>query len=81
MKKLRLVALSALLVSSSAFAADQARSIMDKADARDDGASMVSTMQMTLIDKNNKQRIRQMRTFSKDVDANTEHKTIFFFIA
>jgi len=33
MKKLRLVALSALLVSSSAFAADQARSIMDKADA------------------------------------------------
>jgi hypothetical protein len=78
MKKLLLVALSALLGASSALAVDQARSIMDKADARDDGISMVSTMQMTLIDKNNKQRIRQMRTFSKDIDANTEHKTIFF---
>ncbi|MDB2589628.1 outer membrane lipoprotein-sorting protein [Candidatus Thioglobus sp.] len=78
MKKLLLVTLSALLGATSAFGADQARSIMDKADARDDGDSMVSTMQMTLIDKNNKQRTRQMRTFSKDIDANTEHKTIFF---
>jgi len=73
-----LVALGIFLGSPAAFAVDQARSIMDKADARDDGASMVSTMQMTLIDKNNKQRIRQMRMFSKDIDANTEHKTIFF---
>ncbi|MDB3870162.1 outer membrane lipoprotein-sorting protein [Candidatus Thioglobus sp.] len=78
MKKLLLVTLSTLLGATSAFGADQARNIMDKADARDDGDSMVSTMQMTLIDKNNKQRTRKIRTFSKDIDANTEHKTIFF---
>ncbi|MBW5291178.1 MAG: Outer membrane lipoprotein-sorting protein [Candidatus Ruthia sp. Asou_11_S2] len=33
---------------------------------------------MTLIDKNGKKRIRQLRTFSKDIDADTEHKVIFF---
>ncbi|MCH9711516.1 MAG: outer membrane lipoprotein-sorting protein, partial [Proteobacteria bacterium] len=73
-----LITLGIFLGASAASAVDHARSIMDKADARDDGASMVSTMQMMLIDKNNKQRIRQMRTFSKDIDANTEYKTIFF---
>jgi hypothetical protein len=80
MKVIRLAALSVVLMLSTSvtFAADKARSIMEKVDARDDGTSMVSTMQMTLIDKNNKQRIRQMRTFSKDIDVNTEYKTIFF---
>jgi len=51
---------------------------MEKVDARDDGSSLISTMKMTLIDKNGKKRNRQMRTFSKDINANTEHKTIFF---
>lgn len=73
-----LITLGIFLGASTASAVDQARSIMDKADARDDGVSMVSTMQMMLIDKNNKQRIRQMRTFSKDIDANIEYKAIFF---
>lgn len=68
----------AVLLSTSVLAADKARDIMDKVDARDDGSSLISIMQMTLIDKNGKKRIRQMRTFSKDIDANTEHKTIFF---
>ncbi|MBT4553935.1 MAG: outer membrane lipoprotein-sorting protein, partial [Candidatus Thioglobus sp.] len=73
-----LSALGALLISSSVFAGNQAREIMEKVDARDDGTSLISTMKMTLIDKNGKKRNRQMRTFAKDIDANTEHKTIFF---
>ena len=52
--------------------------IMQKVDDRDDGSSITSTLQMILIDKHNKKRIRQMRTFSKDVNENTEHKSIFF---
>lgn len=51
---------------------------MENVDARDDGSSTISTMQMTLIDKQGKKRNRQMRTFSKDIDKNTEHKSIFF---
>ena len=78
MNKLLLIALSVVLGTSSASAGESARSIMEKADARDDGASLISTMQMTLIDKKGKKRTRQLRTFAKDVDANTEHKTIFF---
>ncbi len=67
-----------LALSVPSLADTQAREIMEKADARDDGFSVISTMQMTLIDKKGKQKNRQMRTFSKDIDANTEHKTIFF---
>ncbi|SFV85076.1 Outer membrane lipoprotein-sorting protein [hydrothermal vent metagenome] len=52
--------------------------IMQKVDARDDGSSLISTMQMILIDKHGKKRIRQMQTFSKDINKNTEHKSIFF---
>jgi hypothetical protein len=44
----------------------QARSIMEKVDARDDGDDQVSDMQMVLIDKKGKKRIRKIRTFSKD---------------
>lgn len=77
MKNIFLIVLGVML-SGASIADNKARDIMEKVDARDDGASMASTMQMTLIDKNGKQRIRQMRTYSKDIDANTEHKTIFF---
>ncbi|VVH60671.1 Outer membrane lipoprotein-sorting protein [uncultured Gammaproteobacteria bacterium] len=52
--------------------------IMQKVDDRDDGSSITSTLQMILIDKHNKKRIRQMRTFSKDINENTKHKSIFF---
>jgi len=78
MNKLLLIVLSVVLGTSSAFAGESARSIMEKADARDDGTSLISTMQMTLIDKKGKKRTRQLRTFAKDVNANTEYKTIFF---
>jgi hypothetical protein len=49
MKVIILVVLSVVLMLSSpvTFAGDKARSIMEKVDARDDGTSMVSIMQMT----------------------------------
>lgn len=68
----------ALGLSVTAFANNQAREIMEQVEGRDDGESVISIMQMTLIDKKGKQRNRQMQTFSKDIDENTEHKTIFF---
>ncbi len=77
MNKLLTVTLG-LALSTSVLASNQAREIMEKVDARDDGSSMISNMQMTLIDKKGKERNRQMRTYSKDIDASTEHKTIFF---
>ncbi|HIF47005.1 outer membrane lipoprotein-sorting protein [Candidatus Thioglobus sp.] len=67
-----------LLLAISVVAENKARDIMEKVDARDDGTSMISTMQMMLIDKKGKKRIRQLRTFAKDIDANVEHKIIFF---
>ena len=78
MRKKILVALTVVLISPLTFAGESARIIMEKVDARDDGSSMISTMQMTLIDKKGKKRTRQLRTFSKDIDANIEHKVIFF---
>jgi len=66
------------LLATSVVAGNKARDIMEKVDARDDGTSMISTMQMTLINKKGKKRVRQLRTFAKDIDANEEHKIIFF---
>jgi hypothetical protein len=77
MRKLFLIVVSTLL-STTLVASDNAREIMNKVDARDDGNSVISTMQMTLIDKKGKKRIRQMRTYAQDIDINTEHKSIFF---
>ncbi len=66
------------LLATSVMSGNKARDIMEKVDARDDGASMISTMQMTLVDKKGKKRVRQLRTFAKDIGANAEYKIIFF---
>ncbi len=65
-----------LLISSIAvpyaFADDsEARAIMEKVDARDDGNNQVSDMEMILIDKKGKQRVRKIHTFSKDKGEDT----------
>jgi len=53
--------------ASNAFADDpKARAIMEKMDARDDGDNQVSDMEMILIDKKGKKRIRKIHAFSKD---------------
>jgi hypothetical protein len=50
---------------------------MEKVDARDDGDNQVSDMEMILIDKKGKERIRRIRTFSKDKGEDTL-KLMFF---
>jgi len=54
-------------IASYAFADDtEGRAIMEKVDARDDGDNQVSDMEMILIDKKGKERIRKIHAFSKD---------------
>ena len=51
---------------SYAFADDpKARAIMEKVDARDDGDNQTSDMEMILIDKKGKKRVRKIRAFSR----------------
>ncbi len=76
-----LVGSLAWLVSASAARADdpKARAIMERVDARDDGDNQTSTLQMILIDKNQKQRVRELRSFSKDKGEDTW--SMMFFLA
>ncbi|MGD9043726.1 MAG: outer membrane lipoprotein-sorting protein [Desulfobacterales bacterium] len=48
-----------------------ARAIMEKVDARDDGDNQTSDMEMILIDKRGKKRIRRLGVFSKDKGEDT----------
>ena len=65
-------------IASYAFADDtEARAIMEKVDARDDGDNQISDMEMILIDKKGKERIRKIRAFSKDKGEDTL-KLMFF---
>ena len=48
-----------------------ARAIMEKVDARDDGDNQTSDMEMILIDKRGKKRVRRIATFSKDKGEDT----------
>ena len=57
----------------------KARMIMEKVDARNDGDNQTADMEMVLIDKKGKERFREIRTFSKDVDADTFR--LMFFIS
>lgn len=72
-----LLALSTVLIPT-AFADDpQARVIMVKVDARDDGDNQTSDMEMILIDKRGNQRVRKIASFSKDKAADT-YRLMFF---
>jgi hypothetical protein len=48
-----------------------ARAIMEKVDARDDGDNQTSDMEMILIDKRDKKRVRRLGVFSKDKGEDT----------
>ncbi|MBU0992351.1 MAG: outer membrane lipoprotein-sorting protein [Proteobacteria bacterium] len=67
----------------SALSADDrdARKIMELVDNQDDGDNMVSEMEMTLIDKNGNERIRNMKSFSKDQGADTLRIMFFLYPA
>jgi len=67
-------ALSAVPVPAHALTA---REIMEKVDARDDGDNMIANMEMILIDKNGHERVRKIKTFSKDKGKDTL-KLMFF---
>jgi hypothetical protein len=54
-----------------------AREIMQRVNDRDDGDDRISDMEMILIDKRGQQRVREMRTFSKDRDKD-EFSLMFF---
>ena len=56
-----------------------AREIMEKVDARDDGDNQTADMEMVLIDKRGKERFREIRTFSKDMSADTFR--LMFFVS
>ncbi len=56
---------------SPTLAEDSARAIMEKVDARDDGDNMTADVDMILIDKNNNERRREMKIFTKDKGVDT----------
>ncbi len=64
------IVLMILVLTSSTFALT-AREIMEKVDARNDGDNMTANVQMILIDRQNHQRIRDMKVFTKDKGKDT----------
>ena len=56
----------------------EARKIMVQVDERDDGDNIVSEMEMILIDKNNNERVRNIKAFAKDKGKDTLN--ILFFL-
>ena len=55
----------------------KAREIMVQVDERDDGDMMTQTMEMILIDKNGKERVRQLSSYGRDVGKD-EQRIVFF---
>jgi len=58
---------------------NKARNIMQKVYDREDGDNRISDMQMILIDKNGKKRIRELKGFSKD--KGIDSLSLMFFTA
>jgi outer membrane lipoprotein-sorting protein len=69
-----------IVFSAPAPAADdpKARDIMQRVDSRNDGDNRTSDMLMVLIDKNNDQRTKQFKIFSKD--KGKDKHTIMFIV-
>jgi hypothetical protein len=66
--------------AAAAFAADDpdARAIMQRVDARDDGDNRTADMQMVLIGKSGRQRLRKIAAFTKDKGPDT--MLLMFFL-
>ena len=73
------LAISYTMHLTAAVAADDpvARDIMEKVDNRDDGDNRLADMQMTLIDKNGNQRVRQISSSIKDFGEDTYRMMLF----
>ncbi len=77
-KILFLLGVGATLLTSNLIAAEMdARAIMDKVDARDDGQTLEQDMMMLLIDKNGAERTRDLKSYAKDVGVDA-YRTMFF---
>lgn len=59
------------------YSAQDARSIMEQVDARDDGDNQTADLQMTLIDQNDNERKRTIKLFSKDKGRDTWRMQFF----
>jgi len=72
--------LVALFFSPAALTAAEltAREVIEKVDKRDDGDTRIADMTMILIDRKNNQRIRKIKSYSKDYGEDT--KNISFFL-
>lgn len=69
------------LTASAALEDPEARAIMEKVDAREDGDNQTGLMEMVLIDKRNKTRVRKIRTFIRDKGEDTLKLMFFTFPA
>ena len=76
---LALLALAPILPAPARADDPKAREIMEKVDARDDGDNMTADMQMVLIDKNGAERMREIKSFSKDKGEDAQR--LMFFLA
>ncbi|CAA6823065.1 MAG: Outer membrane lipoprotein-sorting protein [uncultured Sulfurovum sp.] len=77
-KLLFLLGVGATLLTSNVMADEaNARAIMEKVDARDDGQTLEQEMLMVLIDKNGNERTRDLKSYGKDVGED-EYRTMFF---
>ncbi len=74
-----LVSGAALLLAGPASGALSGREIMERVDARDDGDNAKQDMEMILIDKRGNQRVRELRSLSRDVGEDTQ--SILFFLS
>jgi len=65
------IVFTALSVAQAQATALTAIEIMEKVDARDDGDNMTANMEMILIDKKGYERVRKIKTLSKDKGKDT----------
>jgi len=59
----------------------KARAVMEKVENREDGDNRVSDMEMVLIDKKGKKRVRKIKSFQKDKGADTLRLMFFLYPA
>lgn len=77
MKKFILLLSLLILTPVTAPAVENGRDIMEMVDARDDGDNQTADTQMILIDKNEKERKRTIKMFSKDKGRDTLRMQFF----
>lgn len=72
-----IVFLSSVLFSSSYAAELSAQDVIQRVDERYDGDSVIAEYTMVLIDRRNRQRVRNLRIYSKDYGDDTKSLSLF----